>query len=86
MRQVAFDPLDFNDQQPWLTPETAASAALKERNRKLKAYRAEHGKDSAYGWRLTGQLRPYASFGVPDGRVRTVYYITFQSGPRAAWD
>ena len=73
MNQISFDPLDYQD-----TGSTEAEAnrlALAERNRTLKVLRRLNGKTSAKGWTLREQLRPYASFGVPDGRVRNVYYI-----------
>jgi hypothetical protein len=76
MTQISFDPLTYQDRDG-LDDNAAAKAALKARNVELKARKA--AGEIAYGWRLTGQLRPYASFGNPDGRVRTVYYITVQS-------
>ena len=68
--QISFDPLDYVGQYE----EGDHSKALADRNAHLKQLRKE-GKQ-VRGWTLTRQLRTYASFGVPDGRVRNVYYIT----------
>lgn len=70
--QLSFDPLDFMDAQS-ITQDEAQKQALRARNLELKRRRANGEK--AIGFALRGQLRPYASFGVPDGRVRTVYYV-----------
>jgi hypothetical protein len=73
MNQQKFDPLDYVAMG--YTDAEAHKAALRERNSTLKLLRKLNGKTSAKGWTLRDQLRPYASFGVPDGRVRNVYYI-----------
>lgn len=75
--QYRFDPLDYEDEQS-MERKAAAAKALSDRNawmREIK--RCYPDKNLAMnGTSLRGQLRPYKSFGVPDGRVRTVYYIT----------
>lgn len=73
MTQTSFDPIKYADQMG-LAMHDAAKIAKKERDLELR--RIKKRDPSAYGWRLTGQLRQYAGFGQPDGRVRTVYYIT----------
>lgn len=78
MTQISFDPLTYADEQG-VSPETAAAMALGARDRELRA-RRKRG-EVVTGWALRGQLRKYRSFGVEDGRVRTVYYITVH--PRA---
>jgi len=70
--QLSFDPLDFMDAQD-ISQDDAQKQALRARNIELKRRRANGEK--ATGFALRGQLRPYVSFGVPDGRVRTVYYV-----------
>ena len=67
VRQVSFDPLNFGEDH---------SAALKARNAEMRRLRKE-GKQ-VRGWTLAGQLRPYASFGVPDGRVRNIYMLNIE--------
>jgi hypothetical protein len=71
--QTAFDPLDVQDQDPSLDLAAASKLALMQRNAVLRTYHLQGVK--ATGFSLRGQLRPYASFGVPDGRIRTVYYV-----------
>jgi hypothetical protein len=61
---ISFDPLDYD--------ENAAHAKL-ERDAKYRELRKQGIKCRRSV--LRGQLRPYASFGVPDGRVRDVYYV-----------
>ena len=75
--QTSFDPLDYLD----LDTGDAAAVKLARKARDLfyKAHIATHGAGSAYRFALAGQLRKYESFGVPDGRVRTVYYVGTQS-------
>lgn len=72
-----WDPLDYQDEYG-LDPSAAAKAAQVDRNKWLVDWRKENPGGKARAWRLTGQLRPYASFGNPDGRVRTVYYVTLE--------
>lgn len=70
-----WDPLDYEDQHG-LDPRAAAKAAQIDRAKWAHQWRKDN-TDPSVGlrlWRLTGQLRPYASFGNPDGRTRTVYY------------
>lgn len=67
MSTLRFDPLDYNEDH---------KAALAARNAKLRELRKE-GKQ-VRGWKLTGQLSPYYSFGEPDGRIRNIYYIKVQ--------
>lgn len=73
--QISFDPLNFEYFDT--LPEQACRDAIKERNAKMKEMK-KAGYKNVRGWRLTGQLRKYASFGVEDGRVRTVYYISYE--------
>lgn len=68
-KQISFDPLDFGGDD-----ELSHKAAMKARNAKLREVRSEG--QQARGWTLTNQCRPWASFGVPDGRVRNIYYIS----------
>ena len=76
--QISFDPLTYIDSE---TGDRAAAVKLARKARDLfyKAHIATHGAGSAYRFALAGQLRKYESFGVPDGRVRTVYYVGTQS-------
>ena len=76
MNQISFDPLDHNYD---FGADLAHKAAQKARNAKAKELRAQGIK--VHCWRLTGQLRKYASFGVEDGRVRTVYYVSILEEP-----
>lgn len=72
--QLRFDPLDWQDQGE--VPEQAAKSAKAARDTVTRAILKDWpGRYQVKGWRLTGQLRPYKCFGVPDGRVRTVYYL-----------
>ncbi len=69
--QISFDPLDHGFDAD---PVAAHKAAQKARNAHAKALKGEGVK--VRSWRLTGQLQKYAGFGIPSGRVRTVYYVT----------
>jgi hypothetical protein len=70
-----WDPLDYEDHRG-LDPRAAAKAAQADRGKWVKQWRKTNTDPTLelHVWRLTGQLRPYASFGNPDGRTRTVYY------------
>lgn len=71
-QQLSFDPLHFEDQMG-LDP----AAARKEAQAARRAVAKSMTRDgwTVKSWTLTGQLRQYRSFGVPDGRVRPVYYL-----------
>jgi hypothetical protein len=56
------------------TPYASDEAAKAARNARYKELKAQGYK--ATRSTLTNQLRQYASFGVPDGRSCTVYYVT----------
>jgi len=77
--QISFDPLSYLDSGAATDAAHAHKLALAERNRVLKHHK-KLGRDAS-GCRLTGQLRPYAGFGCPDGRVRTVYYVQLLNWP-----
>lgn len=66
-RQMSFDPLD----QPW---NGDASACKRDRDDYFRSLRKQG--IPARRWVLRNQLQKYADFGIPDGRVRDVYYIT----------
>lgn len=51
-------------------------AALAARDAKYCELRSEQPDRRLKRWTLRDQLRPYASFGVPDGRVCNVYKIS----------
>lgn len=68
------DPLDWQDALG-VDAEQAHKLALKARNARMRDLRLSGVK--CRGWSLAGQLRPYAGLGQPDGRVRTVYYVSF---------
>lgn len=70
--QMSFDPLKYQD--AGLDEKAARLAAMRARNLKAKEMRAEGAR--VHCWTLTGQLRQYAGLGVPDGRVRNVFYIS----------
>lgn len=70
--QISFDPLNYDYDKD---PAAAIKAAIKARNAKKKELR--DAGETVHAWRLTGQLRKYAGFGVEDGRVRTVYYVDY---------
>lgn len=74
MSQRSYDPLDYLDAGIVSTIKEATQKALQKRNADLKAYRKQYG-NGFFGFALRGQVRPYKSFGVPDGSIRTVYYI-----------
>jgi len=75
--QMSFDPLDFEDRMN-LTPEQARREAQAVRRMVAKT-RKQDGWE-VKSWTLTGQLRKYRAFGVPDGRVRPVYYLNCSKG------
>lgn len=75
MAQRSYDPLDFLDAGVAKTLPEATQMALKRRNEALRHFRKSYPCEDFSGFALRGQLRPYKSFGVPDGSVRTVYYI-----------
>jgi len=62
--QISYDPLDYDG---------GHEQALAARNARLRELRK--GGRRARGHTLTGQLRKYSSFGVPDGSVRNIYLI-----------
>jgi hypothetical protein len=69
MNQISFDPLDFGGDD-----ELAHRAAKAARD---EAYRTQRKSGiAARRWVLRGQLKKYAGFGIEDGRVRDVYYLT----------
>lgn len=72
---VVFDPLLALDFNPKLTSEQAHNDTIRERNEFLRQCRAKRDGFEYRGSRLTGQLQPWKSFGVPDGRTRTIYYV-----------
>jgi len=71
--QIGFDPLDFEDQYG-MDPAAARKEAQAARRVVAKAKEKEGYEVKI--WTLTGQLRKYKEFGVPDGRVRSVYYLS----------
>ena len=71
--QISFDPLKYLDNGAATDAEHARKLALAARNAALKAER-KAGRNAS-GFSLRGQLRPYAGLGIPDGRIRTVYYV-----------
>lgn len=75
-QEARFDPLQYLDlpANAGMTFEQATKQARADRDVCLRHWRKE-GKN-AKGWSLTGQLRKYKSFGEPDGRTRTVYYVS----------
>ncbi len=74
MRQISFDPLDYELVPGRCGVETARQARDKEyfRLRKLGV--------NVSRWALTNQLRKYESLDVPDGRVRNVYFLNVMDG------
>ena len=62
--QISFDPL--NDE------------AAKE-HRDARYWREKKAGRYAKRWVLKNQLRPYAGLGIPDGRIRDVYYLTVET-------
>ena len=77
--QISFDPLTYLDNGAASDMTNAKGIARKARDAAYKAHISAHGAGSAYRFALAGQLRKYESLGVPDGRVRTVYYVGTQS-------
>ena len=68
IKQYWFDPLDYD------RPEEARQARDRHyRDLKAKGFRATRNI-------LRNQLRPYAGLGIPDGRVRDVYFINSWEG------
>ena len=63
MNQISFDPLEYPTRE----------SAMQARNARLRAERAAGRK--ATGFTLRNQLRPYAGVGIPDGRIRDVFYV-----------
>jgi len=80
MEQLRFDPLEFEERMG-LTPEQAKKEAQAARRAVAKAKRAE-GLE-VRSWTLEGQLRKYREFGVPCGRVRSVYYLNIYAPEEA---
>lgn len=68
-----WDPLDYQDQYG-LDIKAAEKLAQRHRREWLKVNPNLHVFRRS--WCLRGQLRPYRAFGEPDGRTRTVYYVT----------
>ena len=62
--QISFDPLDFNEDR---------KAAL--RARKERADLERKAGHRVFAWTLPNQLKQYAGLGIPDGRIRNVYYL-----------
>jgi hypothetical protein len=73
--EQVWDPLDYQDQFG-LEIKDAEKLAQQHRREWLKANPAPGATRRV--WSLRGQLRPYRCFGEPDGRTRTVYYVTTQ--------
>lgn len=67
--QISFDPLDFGENHV---------AAKRARDIRYRYYKAQGV--NVYRWTLRNQLRPYAGFGIPDGRIRDVYYLQSRDG------
>ena len=77
--EFRFDPLDWQDQRGMSYDESNA-AAKAARDKNLAAIRKMGLQGfTVRGWCLRGQLRQYASYGNPDGRMRTVFYITVRA-------
>jgi hypothetical protein len=76
-QEMRFDPLEYLDlpANAGMTFEQATAQARKDRDLCLRVARQKGAKECR-GWSLRGQLRKYRGFGIPDGRTRTVYYIT----------
>jgi muconolactone delta-isomerase len=70
--QIRFDPLDHMD------AGMGEAEAAKEAQRQRRIAKAQYHQEGyeTRSWCLAGQLRKYKSFGVEDGRIRTVYYLT----------
>jgi hypothetical protein len=72
--QLRFDPLDFEDQG--VSREEARKQALAARTMVVNRIKKDWpDKYNVCCWTLSGQLRKYKAFGVPDGRSRSVYYV-----------
>lgn len=73
IEEFRFDPLVYADEMG-LDLQAATKEARRHRDSDLREMR----KSGMYckGSSVTGQLRKYRSYGVPDGRTRTIYYIT----------
>lgn len=76
--ELVFDPLDFQDTNG-VSLEEAHEQAKQARAAIQAAIRKTRPDLKTRAARLTGQLRPYRSFGVPDGRFRTVFYLRIDS-------
>ena len=79
IKSVSFDPLSYEDEYG-LGTEDARRAAKAARDKAWRDMKLE-GKDV---WRLvlTGQLRKWQGLGVPDGRVRDVFYLYLREETR----
>ena len=75
--QHGYDPLDWEDEG--LSPQEARKAALAARSMIKRHIITSRPDLEVHAWTLTGQLRKYKSFGVEDGRVRNVYYLTVRA-------
>lgn len=73
--QFSWDPLDYMDSDG-LTFEEACKRAKADRTAWINVHRKAFPLFEVKAWTLTGQLKQYAGFGRPDGRVRNVYYVT----------
>lgn len=79
--QLRWDPLDEPDVGYARSDlDEASRSAMKKRDAAARAIRKSYPALTVKSWTLAGQLRPYASFGVPDGHIRSVYYITLVKG------
>ena len=79
--QYSFDPLFFQEEYQ-LPLDQATKLALNIRNlTKSKLIKAGL---ICKGFCLTGQLKKYKSFGISDGRVRTVYYLSVKESSKVA--
>jgi hypothetical protein len=76
IRQYSFDPLTYLDEPSYRIHTTSDAKARARRERDAKMRDLRRSGINCKGWTLTGQLRKYSSFGVEDGRVRPVYYLT----------
>ena len=75
LNRYSFDPLYYQDEYQ-LKADIAKQTALKVRNL-TKSILIKQGY-TCIGTSLTGQLRKYKSFGIDDGRTRTVYYLSIK--------
>lgn len=78
--QRTYDPLDILDDASYgiRGMDAAHKKALALRDEAAKLIRKCYPEITVRGSSLTNQLRKYKSFGIPDGRVRTVYYMTLR--------